>query len=135
MTPRENLLSLVRRQGYEWIPVEFMLCPSLENEFRRRWGDSGMDYQQYFKMPWRNVPGLRPDQEGTERFLKYHGRINERTYIDEWGVGHESTPTSMHMTRMHCPLANALDIKDILDYPIPCIQRKTIPTLPSRSGA
>ena len=32
MTPRENLLSLLRREGYEWAPVEFALCPSLAKQ-------------------------------------------------------------------------------------------------------
>jgi hypothetical protein len=28
MTPRENMLSLYRRTGYEWAPVSFHLCPT-----------------------------------------------------------------------------------------------------------
>ncbi len=127
MTPRENLLSLVRRKGFEWIPVEFMLCPSLVEEYKKHCGDSGKSYQEFFQMPWRNVPALKPEQTGTERFLRYHGKINERTFIDEWGVGHESTPTSMHMTKMHYPLGQAADVREILDYPMPVYSKKSNP--------
>lgn len=119
MTQRENLLSLLRRTGYEWIPVEFILCPSLVEEYEKRYGNSGKGYMTYFQMPWRNIQDLKPDQVGKERFLKYHGALNERTYVDEWGVGHESTPSSMHMTKMHHPLNDAEKVEDILQYPMP----------------
>ncbi|WP_418719411.1 hypothetical protein [Candidatus Allofournierella merdipullorum] len=35
MTQRENLLALLRRQPYEFVPAEFMLCPSLIEDYRR----------------------------------------------------------------------------------------------------
>ena len=40
MTARENLLAMLRRQGYETVPLEFSLCPSLEAHFKRRLGES-----------------------------------------------------------------------------------------------
>ena len=55
MTPRENLLSLYRRQGYWQAPVGFHLSPSLEREFARRCPDS-TDYMQQFEMPYRIDP-------------------------------------------------------------------------------
>ena len=59
MTPRENLLSLYRREGYTSAPVGFHLCPSLEQEFARRHPDAA-DYMQQFEMPHRIIydPGF-----------------------------------------------------------------------------
>ena len=32
MTKREIFLSLIRKQGYEFVPPEFVLCPSLQEK-------------------------------------------------------------------------------------------------------
>lgn len=125
MTPRENLLSLLRRTGYEWIPVEFVLCPSQVAEFKKRYGEQ--DYKTFFKMPWKDIPDLRPDQKGVERFLKYYGKLNERTAINPWGVGFETTPTSMHLAKMHHPLKDAEDVQDIVEYPMPTFSAENNP--------
>ncbi len=124
MTERENLLHLLRKEGYEKIPVEFSLCPSLVERFRKETGNPDGDYMEYFGMPWRHVGGLIPEDEEISRFLPYHGEINDHTTIDEWGVGHESTPTSMHMTKMHHPLENAESVEEIQAYPIPIYTEK-----------
>ena len=51
MTNRENFLSLLRRTGYESVPVEFSLCPYLIERMRNELGVE--DYQEYFQFPWR----------------------------------------------------------------------------------
>ena len=35
MTNRENYLAIARRQGYEYMPVHFNMCPSLQEKFRQ----------------------------------------------------------------------------------------------------
>jgi len=59
MTLRENLLKLYRRQGYEKAPVGMTLCPSQEEEFKRRYPDQ-KSYQKYFDFPYRVIvdPGF-----------------------------------------------------------------------------
>ena len=44
MNPRENVMALLRREPYEWVPVDLQLCPSLEEEYRRRTG-AAVSYQ------------------------------------------------------------------------------------------
>lgn len=51
MTNRENFLSLLRRQGFERVPVEFSLCPHLVEVCKEKLGVD--DYVEYFGMPWR----------------------------------------------------------------------------------
>lgn len=136
MTQRENLLALLRRQPYEFVPVEFMLCPSLVEEYRRQENQPELPYEDYFQLPWRRVGDLVPDDTDLSRFEKYHeGRLNDRVTIDEWGVGHESTPTSMHMTKMLFPLEDAEDVQEILDYPLPSYSLKNNADLADRVKA
>ena len=53
MNARENLLALLRREPYEWVPVQFDLCPALEKTYHAVTG-STLPYADYFAMPWRN---------------------------------------------------------------------------------
>ena len=99
MTPRENLLHLLKREGYETVPVEFMLCPSLEKSFQEEIGGPGTDYMEYFEMPWRRVGELIPEDTDISRFYPYYDEIKDNMEIDECGVGHESNHHSMHMTK------------------------------------
>jgi uroporphyrinogen decarboxylase len=60
MTPRENLLSLYRRTGYETVPVGMHFCPSLVEEFNRRYPEAKGDYLEKFGAPYRIIfdPGF-----------------------------------------------------------------------------
>ena len=124
MTARDNLLTMLRRQGYETVPLEFSLCPSLEERFKKEIGGEDADYMEYFEMPWRRVGDLLPDNQDISRFLPYYGELGENVEIDEWGVGHESSPNSMHMTKMLHPLEQAESVEEIAAYPIPVYSEK-----------
>lgn len=39
--------------------------------------------------------------------------------FDGWGIAHESSPTSMHMTRMHHPMKNFETMEEMEAYPLP----------------
>lgn len=122
MTPRENLLSLLKRQGYEFINPEFSLCPHLNDVYIER-EKTTLPYIEYFNMPWRHIGGLTQTDEDLTRFKKYHPDLREGDVIDGWGVGHRKTPTSMHMTLMLHPLENADSEEQFLEYPLPVYDR------------
>lgn len=118
MTNRENFFSLIRRQGYEWIPPEFHLCPHLENIFVEKYGRR--DYDEFFRFPWKNVDDMRLSDTDTEKFRKYYQKpLAENADLDIWGIGHEKSPNSMHMTYMRHPLENAQTLEEVMDYPYP----------------
>lgn len=135
-TPRENLLGLLRKQGYDWAPCEFMLCESLEKQFRAQ-ENAGDDYMSYFQMPWRRLPNLKPDDGDLSRFLPCHAPADHILLeeLDEWGVGHRATPTSMHMTQMFCPLRAAEDVQAMLEYPLPTYSQAGNPQLREQAEA
>lgn len=118
VSPRENILSLWRRKGFEYIPASFDLCPSLNEEFKRRYGD-GKDYQDEFNFPFRGLGA--PEKENRQDWSRYYPGItfNPGTTIDSCGIAHEPHPGSMHMTRMHHPMKNFTSIDEFKAYPYP----------------
>lgn len=118
MTNRENFLSLIRRQGYEWVPVEFTLCPFLQNQLKEKMGVE--NYEEYFGFPWRRVEDIRLVNHDVQMYKKYfYPPLAEGAYIDLWGVGHESSKNSMHMTYMRHPLENMDTVEEMQNYPFP----------------
>ena len=129
MKPRENLQQLYLRKGFKDIPVGFLLCDSLQEEFKRRYPEA-TSYQDHFNFPYRIIvdPGfswnfdnldMLPEQTKVD-WLKYYPEGFTYDYqIDGWGIAHESSPTSMHMTRMHHPMKNLITLDEMKRYPLP----------------
>ena len=118
LTPRENLLKLWRREGFEYAPVHFWLCPSLVEEFMRRLGSS-QDYEDAFNFPFRHI-GVAAKENKQDWMRYYPGVIfNPGTKIGDDGVAHEPHPGSMHMTRMHHPMKNFTSLDEFKAYPYP----------------
>ena len=123
MTPRENILSLYRRQGYRHAPVSFGLCPSLQRKYREVAGDTPMpeyfDYPEGFCLGW--VPGLdwkRRDPIDWSRY--YDTPLKPGATFDAYGVAHEpGSEAAKHMTYMRHPLGRAASLEDLQAYPFP----------------
>jgi len=118
MTPRENLLSLFRRRGYESAPVEFGLCPSLEEEYRRQTG-SPLPYPEYFRFPWEYVPGLKLPPCTVDWTRYYDRQFAPNTQFSNWGVAHEPGEGTFHMSRMHHPMERFDSLEQFQAYPYP----------------
>ncbi|MGV8093985.1 MAG: uroporphyrinogen decarboxylase family protein [Mangrovibacterium sp.] len=129
MTPRENLIQLYRRKGINEAPVGFVLCESLEQEFRRRYPEAA-SYQDHFNFPYRNIidPGFNwnfenmdmiPDRKKIDWHKYYPEGFTFDVKFDGWGIAHESSPNSMHMTKMHHPLKNFTTLEEFETYPWP----------------
>lgn len=122
MTERENLISLLKRQGYERAPVFFELCPSLEEEFRKRYGKD-KDYRDYFGFTLKEVTVNNAKTFPAEAYYPYLTEHGEDVYIDMWGIGHQrGSAAAMHMTKFVHPLKNAKTVEDILNYPFPSFE-------------
>ena len=118
MNPRENVMALLRREPYEWVPVDLQLCPSLEEEYRRRTG-AAVSYQDYFGLPWAGIGDI-PMSKKDEQYLPYHPGLKAGSYIDLWGVAHEpGSAAAKHMTYMRCPLKGIDSLSEVRAYPLP----------------
>lgn len=129
-SPREDLLRLYRRQGYERAPVGMHLCPALESEFRKRQPQFAGDYLDYFGAPYRIIydPGFGwsfdeirrvPGRDQIDWHQYYPKGFRHAVKFDCWGVAHEHNPDSHHMTLMHHPLENASSPAELEAYPWP----------------
>ena len=119
MNKREKLLKMLRRQGYDEVLYTFALCPALEKIYRETTG-STLPYDEYYGFPWRELPHPVASDTDLTRFYPYHDTIDHsNTVIDEWGIGHRSTPSSMHMTQMLHPLNKAESVEELETYPLP----------------
>lgn len=118
MTNRENFISLIKKTGYEWIPVEFGLCPSLIDKVESQFGSR--IYEEVFKFPWRFVDDIQLIEHDVEKYRPFFRKpFAEGADIDIWGVGHEKSPNSMHMTYMRNPLKEVETLEEIQAYPFP----------------
>ncbi len=119
LSPRENILSVLRRTGIENVPVDFVLCESQIEDFERRIGHK--DYESYFGLCHRSfeMSVQRNYTSGPDQFKRES--VPDSTVFDEYGIGHSKGSThAFHMTRMHHPLKGA-DLNEILDYPYPTV--------------
>ena len=119
LTPRENILKTLRREGFESVPVDFVLCKSQIEDFEERFGHK--DYETHFGLCHRSfeMNVQRNYKFGPDLFKREV--LPESTVFDEYGIGHsKGSAAAFHMTRMHPPLKGA-DLNEILDYPYPTV--------------
>lgn len=129
MLPKDNLIQLYHRKGIKTAPVGFILCESLEKEFKKRYPNA-TSYQDHFNFPYRIIvdPGFSwnfdnlnmiPEQTKVNWYKYYPGGFVHEVKFDGWGIAHEKSPTSMHMTKMHHPMKNFTTLDEMKAYPLP----------------
>ncbi|MBI3986258.1 MAG: hypothetical protein HY343_05035 [Lentisphaerae bacterium] len=133
MNPRENLLSLYRRQRYEAAPVHFNLCPKQVETFHDKYGARSR-YEEVFEFPMRVLtdPGF-PWIAELEGFVPQRKWDHARTYdppiakgarMDIWGIAHEpGGPAAQHMTHMRHPLERFDSLEQFQAYPWPDFEK------------
>ncbi len=122
-TPRDNVLRLYRRQGYDYAPVHMSLCPSLMATYQAVAGDAPMpeyfDYPEGFALE--NVPGLHLRSRDPVDWSAYFDTpLKAGTRFSPYGVAHEpGSEAAMHMTYMRHPLAKAASLEELQAFPFP----------------
>ena len=123
LTPRENLIRAARRQGFDWVPLDILLCDSQEKAFRERFGD--VDYFDWFGVDFRWVTLIEHPGFADGKKLYTREILPEDTEIDVIGVGHsKGSEAAFHMTRMHHPLQGCDSAEEIAAYPLPVFTRE-----------
>ena len=118
MTNRENYISIARRTGYEYMPIHIDMCPIVRKKF--------YDYLAEHDLFLPQGPGYCPDltceSASAEYFRENFYRGNSfapGTTVDHWGVAHEPSPTSFHMSKMYHPMENFDSVEQVESYPFP----------------
>ena len=117
MTNVENYLSLAKRTGFERIPIDFQLCPSLQKRFDEYVRETGFQYQ----FSHQRIPDIVPKISEPPLFLKYYpdGVLQDAT-IDMYGIARQrGSKWAYHMTRMLHPMEHLDNPEQIAAYPLP----------------
>ena len=80
MTKRENLLKALRRENPAYVPIDFDLCPSLNEQFQKRTGAS--DFREYYDFPYRYVQ-IHPTRYPHD-YSRYYTHITEDLSPISW---------------------------------------------------
>lgn len=115
MTLRERVLTALRRMEPDRVPMEFSLCPSQMERFKKETGSNSPS--EYFGFGMRGV-GIGATRLKND-FSKYTKDFPPNARVDEWGIGWIKTPTSYHFEHILHPLANATSVQEIREYPFP----------------
>lgn len=120
MNARENLLSIFRRQGFDHVPVQFYLCPSLCDVFKQQTG-SDLPYHDHFEFPMREVEFSDTTAQTAIDWKQYYpDDLKPGVFFDQWGVAHEpGSEAAAHMTRMRHPMVDFDSLEQIQAYPFP----------------
>ena len=120
MTNRENYLAIARRQGYEYMPVHFSMCPSLQEKFNRYLEDHDL----FIPRGPSHVGSLPMKFAAPEEFLPYFKAhpLKPGTTVDRWGVAHETgSEAAFHMTHMRHPMEDFDSLEQLQAYPFPTV--------------
>jgi uroporphyrinogen decarboxylase len=126
MTPCENLLRTLKRQGFDQVPVDYRMCRSQIESFQKRFGHE--DYQGYFGLSHREVeiPLKINYTDGHKLFPREI--LPADSLFDEYGIAHsKGSELAFHMTRMHHPLKGCLSAEEITNYPLPEVDSANLP--------
>lgn len=127
MTNRENYLSVIKRHGFERVPVEFFMCPSLESRFQAYVVEHEFEVPSYCVdidngMQWQSA------EEAVYRTY-YKTPLRPGTTIDRYGVAHSpGSQYAFHMTEMIHPMEDFDSVEQVLAYPFPIPTQGAVPT-------
>jgi len=113
MSVREKFFRSVRRQEEGYVPYEFKLCPSLQEEFKKRYGE--IEYNSYFEFPCRYVESQFTAD--ISRYHRFHPNLKD-THFSDWGVGYKKGSVA-HFTEMKHPMRDFKSLEEFKLYPYP----------------
>jgi len=117
-SPRENFIRTIKREGFNYVPVDFEFCDSQIEAFKKRYGND--DYPSFLGMSHRLLH-LEPKTQFEDGFKLFkREKLPPDTEFDELGIGRSSGSSyAFHMKRMHHPLKGIQSKNEIIEYPFP----------------
>ncbi|MCF6177197.1 MAG: hypothetical protein L3J71_15685 [Victivallaceae bacterium] len=123
LSHRKNLLNIWKRHGIDFAPAQIRLCPSLEKQFKDKYGDD-FSADDFADSPYRPISRPHVETLPPESFMQFYPDNEFSTNVDiSWlGVAYEKTPSSMHMSRRYHPMLNFDSLEQFKDYPYPILR-------------
>ena len=113
------MISLLRRTGYEYMPVDFSMTPGAFEGLKAYMKKTGFTYPE---SPVVNLPWADEKSPKERRFWeKLYGRgFKDGTRFDRYGTANEpGSEACLHMTKMYHPLEEMESIDELNAYPWP----------------
>jgi uroporphyrinogen decarboxylase len=128
VSPRENIVSLYRRTGYEFAPVHLDLCPSLRREFEELKGAGDAALGEFLGYPrgfsTEDAPGPELPERGPVDWSRYHADLKPGAEVDLWGVAREpGSEAAFHLRHMRHPMERVESLEEMQGYPFPEFER------------
>ena len=120
MNKRENVLHMLRREGYSQIPCDIQFTPPKEKEFAEKSPYLGME--DYFNLSHRvSRRLLLPAYEGDGKQLFSGISVPEKFDVDVFGVGMSyGSKEAYHMCHFHSPLeGDSVTLEQLQDFALP----------------
>lgn len=130
ISPREDLLRCLRRQGFTKVHVDYVFCASQIEAFKQKFGHT--DFETHLGLSHRKIeiPVKKNFRDGQKHFPREV--LPDSTLFDEYGIGHsKGSEFAFHMTRMHHPLRGAT-VEEIMNYPFPTVDESQIDEFTSK---
>ena len=116
MTPRERLLTAMRRQAPDRVPKLFGWTPPVWEMLRSKLGD--VHPYDYFGVEVRPV-GPGPSRQRGDFSRYFAGRdLPANTVVDEWGMAEIPDPHVHYTTYVH-PMVRLTSPDELAEYPFP----------------
>ena len=75
LSHRENLLNIWNRKGIEFAPVHIILCPSLIEQFKAKYGDDFV-VEEWADFSFRYISGPASEHASQEFFMQFYEGID-----------------------------------------------------------
>ena len=125
MTPRDNLLRTLKREGFEQVPCDMPLTSTKRKEFRKKVFLKSIP--SYYGFSHR-VSGClyRSTYKGNGKQLFTHLDLPDRFDVDAFGVGMSyGSKEAYHMCHFHSPLEGEdITVKQLQVFDFPVFIRK-----------
>lgn len=120
MNPRQNLIAIYKKQGYEYAPVHLELCPAQIKVYEQQIETDAESFERYFDFPEIYVDDLSLPQTDKKLHTKYFDSDLNDIRIDSWGVGYEKgSEACAHMEHFLHPMESFSLINEFKKYPYP----------------
>jgi uroporphyrinogen decarboxylase len=130
---RHDLLRSLRREGFNRVHVDYVLCDSQIASFEQRFGHS--DYETFFGLSHRRLELDIKRNYSIGQHLYPREILPDSTVFDEYGIGHsKGSELAFHMTRMHHPLKGATEY-EIIHYPYPSVDESGLEDFKKKTDA
>ncbi len=119
MTPRERILTALRRREPDRLPFSFAMTGPVRQEFRRRTG--ARDHFEHYDLEHRPV-SPRPSPHPADFSGYYRGRVfsGPVRFDPDWGYAMVDQAGHDHLRHWESPFdGREFTVRDALDYPIP----------------